>query len=73
MSKAFEMVPVSSSSLSAVGHDAGADELHVEFKTGVRYVYSGVSAEKHSALISADSVGKHFASNIRTRYPARKL
>jgi len=67
------MVPVASSSLSAVGHDAAANELHVEFKTGVRYVYSGVSAEKHAALIAADSIGKHFTSNIRQLHPARKL
>jgi hypothetical protein len=73
MSRNLEMVPVVSSSLSAVGHDGGADELHVQFKNGSRYVYSGVSAEKHGALIAADSVGKHFAANIRKKYPARRL
>lgn len=73
MSKSFEMTPVVSSSLSAVGHDAGVDELHVQFKNGTRYVYSGVSAEKHAALISADSIGKHFAANIRQQHSARRL
>jgi hypothetical protein len=73
MPKHFEMLPVTSSSISALGHDAGADELHVQFKNGTRYVYSGVSAEKHASLLGAESISKHFGAHIRTKYPARKL
>jgi KTSC domain len=80
---AIELVPVESSNVAGVGHDPAADELHVRFKSGPTvYVYSNVTAEKHQALMSADSIGGHGHGNIWCRHlevdgthphPVRKL
>lgn len=61
---AIKLEPVKSSNIDAIGHDSVNDELHIQFKTGGTFVYPGVSAEKHAALIGADSVGKHFRNSI---------
>jgi hypothetical protein len=68
-----EMVPVSSSNLKAVGYDAAARELHVEFKNGGRYVYANVGPETHAALMGAKSKGSHLADAIKGKHPHRKI
>lgn len=60
-----EMKDVKSSNVAAVGYDADAKELHVAFRNGSKYIYHDVDAEKHSALISADSVGGFFNAHIK--------
>jgi hypothetical protein len=50
--------PVESSYCAAIGHDASADELHVEWKNGRVSVYHPVTPEEHQAVITAPSVGK---------------
>ena len=60
-----EMNPVVSSNISAIGHDPANAELHVHFKDGSKYIYPGVSAEKHDALSQAESIGSHFSKHIR--------
>lgn len=64
---------VKSSSLASVGHDPATNELHVEFRNGSVYVFSDVTAEHHAALVSAESLGKHFATEIRGKFAHRKL
>lgn len=58
--------PVKSSNISAIGHDPETKTLHVAFSNGTRYVYHDVDAEKHAALMKADSVGSHFHAHIRS-------
>lgn len=64
MSATPTMVPVTSSNVHSVGYDADANELHVQFHSGGHYVYAGVTGDKHSALMSAKSVGSHLHQHI---------
>jgi hypothetical protein len=73
MTAATPMKPVKSSSISAVGYNPSARELHVKFTNGGSYIFEGISPEKHQALISAPSVGTHFQNHIRSGgYKSRK-
>ena len=65
----IDLVPVQSSNIRAVGHDPEANELHVEFKNGGKYVYHAISADQHKALIGAKSIGSHLHTVIK---PAAK-
>ena len=66
------MIPVESSNVAAVWHDPGAHELHVTFKNGSAYIYSGVSVAEFHALLGADSVGGHLHAHIKGAKAARK-
>lgn len=48
-------------------------ELTIEFVTGRRYVYSGVSQDDAAALRGAFSKGVHFNRFIRGRFDWREL
>ena len=66
--------PVKSSNIHSVGHDPVTKELHVKFKEdGPTYVYSGVTSGEYVSLTGADSVGKHFAANIKGSHPVKKV
>jgi hypothetical protein len=68
----MERTPVDSSSIASIGHDPDTDTLHVEFKSsGKIYVYPGVSADDHEALLKASSIGAHFGKHIRAHYSGR--
>lgn len=70
----MELTPVTSSTIAAVGHDPQGNELHVRFKSGgAVYVYSGVDAAKHAALMNAESLGKHFHAEIKSKHKHRKV
>ena len=73
MSNIPNMQSVSSSNIDAVGHDADANELHVRFYSGAHYIYSGVDAEAHAALVAAPSIGSHFAREIKNGHSYRPL
>ena len=59
---------VTSSNLAAVG--TRGNDLIVQFKNGDFYRYSGLADELQS-LISADSVGRYFASEIKNQASQR--
>jgi hypothetical protein len=65
--RAVNLVPVQSSNVAAVGHDAKTNELHVEFKNGTRYVYEGIDAARHAELMAAPSIGSHLHGVIKPR------
>ena len=48
-------------------------ELWVEFTTGRRYVYSGVSHDVADAFRGAFAKGVYFNTRIRDRYPYREV
>lgn len=52
---------------------ADREELVILFKTGRRYLYSGVSEEAAQRFRSAFSKGSHFNRFIRDRYPCTEL
>ena len=69
----MEMTPVTSSCLSAVGYDPVSATMRLQFASGATHDYDGVTPEQHQALIGADSIGSHFQSHVRNRFPQRKV
>ena len=60
-----KLSPLNSSSLEACGHDPDANELHVKFRNGGGYVFHGISADQHQAMMDAPSKGRHLAMFIK--------
>jgi len=69
----MQMIPVTSSSIKAVGHDPETSKMRVQFHTGHTYEYEEVSEEQHADFISADSIGKHFNNHIQGKFQGRRL
>ena len=67
------LVPVISGNLKAVGYDAATQTLDVQFASSRVYRYSGVPAKVHEELIGAESIGSHFARNVRGKFPSVDL
>jgi len=67
----MERLPVQSSNIASIGHDADRNVLEVEFKDSGRiYEYGNVNVDEAAALLRAKSVGSHFANIIRPVKPA---
>jgi hypothetical protein len=64
---------VESSQLKSVGYDAEKRILEIEFKGGGVYQYFDVPAETHKALMEAESMGKYFGKEIRSKFKFAKL
>jgi hypothetical protein len=60
-----EMKPVKSSNIASIGHDPDTKTLHVAFRNGTVYLYHDVDADKHAALMKADSVGGYLNAHIK--------
>ena len=69
----MEMEEVASGTISHVGYDPTTQTLAVRFKHGGEYLYEGVSAEAHRALLGAESIGKHFMAHVRPHYIGVKV
>ena len=67
----MRVVAVESSTLAAVGYDAGEEILELEFCSRDVYQYFGVPGAIHRALLSAPSKGSFFNRRIRGRFPYR--
>lgn len=71
------MTPVKSSNIKAVGYDASARHLTVQFHGGASHRYEDVSPEKHTALmgdgVKGHSVGRYFHANIKDAHKSKKL
>lgn len=52
-------VPVKSSAVASVGHDAATNVLEVEYRSGYVYALGGISKKDFDALLAADSIGQH--------------
>lgn len=66
------MLPVQSSNVSMVGYNESNRMLTVQFKSGNVFSYSGVPPEKYQELLKADSVGSHFARQIKPYYEGQR-
>ena len=64
---------VESSNIRSVGYDEFLLVLEIEFKSGAVYRYYGVPAEVHDELINAESVGKYFNANVKSKYNFLKV
>ena len=62
-----------SSNILEVGHDADTNTLGVRFKDGKLYHYAGVDADKHAAMLKADSVGGFFHANVKNAHKFTKV
>jgi hypothetical protein len=73
----LKLTKVQSSQIEAVGHDG--ERLFILFKTKKArslYAYRNVTPEKHQLLVNAESIGKHFADNIKAEpdlYPYERI
>ena len=61
----MNMQEVKSSNISKVGYDAAEKIMAIQFSSGAIYHYRNVTPDVHEAMLKADSIGKHFAMNIK--------
>lgn len=76
----IEMIPVTSSQITHLGHDPATKTLAIRFPSktgsGSLYHYKNVSAEDFAAFIGAESIGSHFGKHIKPhsdKYPYTKI
>lgn len=63
------LTPVTSSNIAALGYDSATRQLHIQFRgSGGLYRYDDVPPQDAHALMHADSIGKHFALNVRRKF-----
>jgi hypothetical protein len=60
--------PVNSSNVDGYHYDAAAKALHIRFKTGKTYEYSGVQPDDVVSLIGAPSFGSHVSKHIIPKF-----
>ena len=66
------MNPVISGTISEIGYNPTAATLHLRFKTGGLYRYSNVDTSRFAALMAAQSKGKFFNENIKSKHQTTK-
>ncbi|MFZ2986609.1 KTSC domain-containing protein [Ideonella sp.] len=64
----MQMIPVSSSAISAIGYDPATRRMQIRFKQGDTYTFCGVPQQVFSSFLAAGSKGRYFESYIRGRY-----
>lgn len=69
----MKRISVESSNIRYVGYDEFLLVLETEFKNGAVYRYYGVPSEVHDELINAESVGKYFNANVKSKYNFLKV
>lgn len=67
----IQLTPVKSSNITELGWNDGV--LHVRFKNGGLFSYSGVTNAMYNDLLAAESIGAHFSKHIRTKHKGTKL
>lgn len=78
----MDMIAVKSKQLHSVGYDPATKTMRIRFADrkdgtpGPMYDYSNVGPDDHSALMAADSKGKHFGAHIKPhahKFPFSKV
>ena len=64
---------VSSSNIQGIGYDPETRTLEVQFHGGKHWRYFDVAPHAYQALMSADSVGKHFGTHIRSLHSGEEV
>lgn len=64
---------VSSSAIARIGYNPADSRLVVTFNSGRSYAYFGVSRQRFVAFEAADSKGNYLNTQIKGRYPYRRL
>lgn len=65
-----DMQAVDSSLIQSIGHDG--DALHIQFKGGQAYKYSGVPKETYDQMLGSPSAGQFFHKNINGKFKHAK-
>ena len=67
----MEMIPVSSSNISAIGYENGT--LRVRFNDGSEYDYYGVPENIYNDFLDSASKGSFLHQNLKGKYQYAKL
>jgi len=67
-----DMIYVDSSNIEAIGYDPNAQELHVQFLSGITYVYYNVPENVYEEIMDAPSKGSYFNRIIKGVYEYAK-
>lgn len=59
---------VESSIITSIGYDGLGKILHVQFRTGLTYLYFDVPLNVYDAFLTAPSRGSYFTKEIRNKY-----
>ena len=65
------MIPVASTSIAAIGYEAGC--LYIAFRAGGVYRYDGVPEAVAQALLGAPSKGRYYQSFVRGRFQSVRV
>lgn len=68
-----EMTAVESSNIESIGYDPDDQQLFVEFKSGDRWRYDGVSEETWNEFAASESAGKAFYSLIKGKFESVQI
>jgi len=69
----FNMIPVQSSNLSAIGYNKDTKVLKINFKGSGEYLYHDVSPELYDEFLVSESKGKFFSMKIKNIHVFNKL
>lgn len=69
----MERQAVTSGNLAEVGYDPNLEILEVQFRHGGVYQYYNVPPFMNERLMTADSLGRFFNTEIKGRYPEAKM
>lgn len=69
----MDMRQVNAGKLRAIGYDAGARLLRIEFDDRRLVEYAGVSPEAWRRFSTAGSMWSHFRDNIEDEFAARRI
>ena len=64
----MQMIPVSSSAISAIGYDQSTMRMYITFKQGHTYAFCRVPQHIFDGLLSSGSKGTYYDNHIRGRY-----
>lgn len=69
----MQMIPVSSSSILAIGYDVSFGILRISFRNGGIYDYHGVPGSIARQFLSAPSKGKFYGQFIKGRFNPHRI
>lgn len=64
----MEMVPISSSAISAAGYDLNTATMEIVFTNGGSYTFCGVPPDVFEGLVNAASAGTYYNQVIRDNF-----
>ena len=69
----MQMQPIKSSNIESAGHDPVNNILRVRFGNGTEYDYKNVDVRTFAEFMSAESQGKFYHKNIKSKLTGTKV